>query len=726
MFCLDRASHYLRSVLPPKRSWPCRDGLCRAPLVLLVGGLMLVGVSRAMAMGGIDDTLPETDMHGAPEPMLTVSAASELVYGYTDFGWPSKEKPLRIGIVRYIKPAPLEGLVDATVTQLENFFGKDVLDVQSMTLEELSEAVQSGTVDIFIASSGRYRRLVLDGARDLATGLSKAYPDPNRSEASAMVVLDRRRDLSDLTSLRGQRLVSSVKEGFSGHDIPMGELVRAGLNPQGFFREEFYLGDGGKLQHAFSWLLEGRADVAFMRLCFLEENLEKHPEWRGQFRVINNLTKEGEICQRSTQLYPAWTAATTHHTDPRLSRLVTRALLQMPPAGTNGFYWGVATDYSSTDQLFEQLRVGPYQYLNAWTLPWIWERTKWWILGLGLVFLLLIAHSLRVGYLVRLRTEALTRAMATQEKLQREARAAGERIDRLEKMGAVGQLSSIFAHEMRQPLSAISLYVFALKKGLMRIAKKNRTNDEVLDAKLQSLLGKVENETERANAIVERVRSYAKADRPPRELCSIRALLGRAADDLRLSARFTGVITIVPGADATLALDALGFELVFVNLIKNALEATDSPHDKTVRVSLTQDDQHVWVKVENRAPALSETAKRALAGEALTTKKTGLGLGLAIVRGILEAHGARLDYRVSPWGEGNAGETHDATLEETVKEVVDEAAEETVNETHDVLVCATVTIPLTLQDDLREVIRSDTSSETTTDKTETDNEQVER
>ena len=284
-------------------------------------------------------------------------------------------------------------------------------------------------------------------------------------------------------------------------------------------------------------------------------------------------------------------------------------------------------------------------------------------------------------------------------------------------MGAVGQLSSIFAHEMRQPLSAISLYVFALKKGLLRLAKKEGANEAMLDAKLQSLLSKVENETERANAIVERVRSYAKADRPPREMCSIRALLGRAADDLRLSARFSGEITIVPGADATLALDALGFELVFVNLIKNALEATDSPHDKTVRVSLTQDDQHVWVRVENRASALSETAKRALAGEALTTKKTGLGLGLAIVRGILEAHGARLDYRVRPWGEAKAGETR--------AEAVDETLDEAFGERYDVLVCATVAIPLTLQDDSREGT-SAKNVETTIDKTENDNEQVER
>ncbi|MFR3029764.1 MAG: sensor histidine kinase, partial [Sutterella wadsworthensis] len=76
----------------------------------------------------------------------------------------------------------------------------------------------------------------------------------------------------------------------------------------------------------------------------------------------------GEVCARSTELYPTWTVGTTKVTDPRVSRSVTQALLALKPTGANGIYWGVATDYSSVDKLFRETRTGPYAYLNTWSL----------------------------------------------------------------------------------------------------------------------------------------------------------------------------------------------------------------------------------------------------------------------------------------------------------------------------------------------------------------------
>ena len=125
-------------------------------------------------------------------------------------------------------------------------------------------------------------------------------------------------------------------------------------------------------------LLDGTADVAFLRLCFLEEWLERHPEHQGRFKVINRKDGPGEVCARSTELYPTWTVGTTKVTDPRVSRSVTQALLALKPTGANGIYWGVATDYSSVDKLFRETRTGPYAYLNTWSLKrFIAEYWHW-------------------------------------------------------------------------------------------------------------------------------------------------------------------------------------------------------------------------------------------------------------------------------------------------------------------------------------------------------------
>ena len=138
---------------------------------------------------------------------------------------------------------------------------------------------------------------------------------------------------------------------------------------------------------------------------------------------------------RSTDLYPTWTMATTGTTDPRLSRLVTRVLLEIAPIGEDGLYWGVATDYTPVDQLFRDLRIGPYDYLRHWTMERV-VREYWpWLLIALMVLVGLLLHGVRVTQLVRVRAAELKDALkgddiekikAAQEKLMTEAQKIGQ------------------------------------------------------------------------------------------------------------------------------------------------------------------------------------------------------------------------------------------------------------------------------------------------------------
>ncbi len=569
-----------------------------------------------------------------PEALSAASAHAP----FADFG------PVRLGIVEYVRPAPSEVIVEATIDTLRDVFGEERLVVTRYALGELAQAIETGAVDVFLSSAGFYVRMIPYGARDLATAVSENYPDPNHCDASAIVVLDERRDLRTIADLEGKRLVTSSPTAFTGLQIPQGEILRAGFNPEKFFRSTRFLGGGSAMREALPMILRGEADVGFFRLCFLEQWVAAHPADKGRFRVIGrkDTDEKPEPCERSTDLYPTWTMATTRATDPRLSRLVTRAVLQMKPAGEEGLSWGVATDYSAVNDLFRALRIGPFEHLRHWTVRRIFTEYGHFVFLALMLLLGLVGHSVRVSSLVRRRTRALTEALERQKELAHRARKAQERLEQMSRAGVVMQLSAIFAHEMRQPLGAISLYGFALKKLVTSRVWKPEKALEVL--------GKLSEQTERANEIVANVRTYAKGQAPGSERVSLKETIDRAVADLQTSGRWRTPVLLGPVEEAEIEANPLEMELVAVNLIKNALQALENCPDGRVVVSLRREADRVLLMVQDNGPDIPDEVFSNLANSFQSTKSEGLGLGLSIVHGIIERLAGRLEFLKLPGG----------------------------------------------------------------------------
>lgn len=592
-------------------------------------------------------------------------------------------RPITVGIVEYVRPAPMEPIVERSLNLLERRFGPGSVVVRRYTLAELKKAVEESRVDFFMGSAGFYRRMTAYGARPLATAVSARYPDPNRNDGAAIVVAASRKDLQSIDDLKGRRLITSSPTAFTGYHVPLGVIADAGHDPETFFGSVDFVGGGDDIRESLPKLLKNEGDVAFVRLCFLEKWLQEHPGLEHAFRVVHDVTGEGEACRRSTPLYPAWTFASARRTDPTLSREVMKTLLSLTPDPGDGLYWSLSTDTSSVDRLFKTLRIGPYAYLREWTVKRVWEHYHAAILLFIFGVLGLILHSVRVGVLVRRRTAMLQTSLSRERALRRAAAASARRIARLEKVSALGQLSTIFAHEMRQPLGAISLYTFAVKRKLSEILG---SEDPVF-----AILGKIEGQTARADAIVNRVRRWAKAETPPRKTVDwvdvARGALhelegakpapelkeaagnGKAGETGEAGASSADVVPeIILHAPAPVMVhaDPLGLELVVFNLVKNALEA--APRDQasqakgTVEVTLERTmNEHgapatVLVVRNHTGPvadadwaAVSQAGSGAGGTDAAldetlpaSTKSEGLGLGLGIVRGFVESHAGRL------------------------------------------------------------------------------------
>lgn len=597
-----------------------KAGIGALSALLLVSSNLLPCVASAQTDGGypVDATLMRVPAHRFATPAVNV------------------KRPVRVAIVKYVRPAPNEEIVPASVAALRQYFGEDRVRVTHLSLTELADAIRRGEVDVFLSSAGFYRRLTDEGVKSLVSAVSLSYPDPNHGDGTAIVTTADRTDIETLKDVKGGVLATSTPTAFTGLLVPYGEMMKQGFKVDGFFSETLYLGDDDAMETAPGHLLDGTADVAFLRLCFLEEWLERHPEHAGKFKVINRKDGPGEVCARSTALYPTWTVATTKVTDPRVSRSVTQALLALKPTGSNGIYWGVATDYSAVDKLFRDTRTGPYAYLNTWSLKrFIAEYWHWLMLATVLVAGLIL-HSVRVTQLVHKRTAALRRSLAELQVLKEEAQGAAQRIERLERAGVVAQLSVIFAHEMRQPLGAISLYSLGLRRML--------GNGSTDTARMTDVIDKLDRQTERANEIVARVRSYAKAEQPTRVLVSLREQVDRAVADLKTTGRYRTALRVVITDEPVVTAYPLEMELVALNLMKNALEASDAAGGAgEVVVTLSEEDERAIITVADDGGGTRETVERLNRGLG-STKAEGLGLGLSIVRGILEAYGGRLAF----------------------------------------------------------------------------------
>ncbi len=545
---------------------------------------------------------------------------------------------VRLGISNYATPTPHEVLYTRTIETLRAVVAPRRLQVRYYSPGELSDAINRDRLDFVFGSAGFYRRTALEtGNRELVSIVTSRYPDPNHSDGAAIVVRADRGDLKNLEALQGKRLSANRPFTFTGFLVPMGAVAAMGADPEDFFGTIIFKGEGRTMQGIARDVLEGRADVGFLRLCMLETLENDGLIAKGALRVVNDMTASGEACRRSTPLYPGWTISTTPRVRPELSRAVTLALLSQPAVG-DGLRWAIATDYQSVDDLYRMLRMGPYEYLRQWTLErfvqhyWAWLAAA--LLATAAVALFAFVQNAR-----------LRRSMARERLLEEQSRAAAEKMDAMQKVWTVGELSSVIAHELRQPLASIAV----LSRGVLLFFDRGEADA----GRVKSALQTIESQALRASDIVEKVRSYARTPAGKREVVDLSECIRHAVGVLQATGRDPRHVLDLPAlASVPVMADRVEIELAIVNLMKNALEAVAGEENPRVCVRLQVEAGTAVLAVSDNGPALSMEQLEGLRQPLKSTKSEGLGLGLAIVQAIAERHGGRLDFARAKDGAG--------------------------------------------------------------------------
>lgn len=540
----------------------------------------------------------------------------------------SSKKPLRVTVSTFALPEQRAEFDKATLSVLHQVFPDRNVIIDYLSVEGNIRAVSSGKADLFISSAGAARRLTAAGARILATTVAPGLKDPNHNEGTAIVV--RRDDRRTLPELRHTILAANLSTGFSGYQIAMGEIARLGFNPDRFFARSIFFDRSASMEEVARTVSEERADVGFLRLCAFEDLARSHPEVTATLRVLPPPTDaEGKVsCRHSTRLYPAQSISVMPTMSPEESRQLLVALLTMP-ASPDGRAWSVATDYHTVDILLKDLKVGPYAYLRERTLKSFLED-YWPILAMLLVAGVgVLLHLWRLKVLITRREQELALANAREQ-------AQTRRIDALQRAGAVGQLSTLIAHELHQPLAAVRLFA----DGLARQAKAENAPPE----KVARIASRISDEVGRASEIVNRVRDFAHQREPV--FTQIRVMdLVRHIEETYPKLFECVTVTVDPALqEATLRGSLLELELAVVNLLRNAREATKAQPDGRITLSLFREGKTLVLAVTDNGPGLSDERLEELSLPVTSSKPNGLGLGLTIVRHLVERHEGLLSF----------------------------------------------------------------------------------
>jgi len=218
----------------------------------------------------------------------------------------------------------------------------------------------------------------------------------------------------------------------------------------------------------------------------------------------------------------------------------------------------------------------------------------------------------------------------------------------ISRLTAMGEMASALAHELNQPLSAIANYLTGSRRLIA-----GRTDPESL--RVGEALEKASSQALRAGEIIRRLREFVtrgeaemKIERLSKliEEASAMALLGAKPHNVRV--RFE----LDPSADRVYA-DRIQIQQVFLNLIRNAVEAmteAGSPRRELTIRSARRADDMIEASVADTGPGIAPEIAGQLFRPFVTTKRTGMGVGLSISRTIAEAHGGRLSVEPNPGG----------------------------------------------------------------------------
>lgn len=229
----------------------------------------------------------------------------------------------------------------------------------------------------------------------------------------------------------------------------------------------------------------------------------------------------------------------------------------------------------------------------------------------------------------------LEKVMELRRRTEQELQSIRERAFAQDRLAALGQLAACAVHEMNQPLFFLKLFSESIIKNAgAKLIAPHGLCDEAKEANRQ---------IDRIHKISQQILRYSRPEPEPLALQEVRPALERALVLMNPQLRRFGVKLSETTRDAVL-LPILGsaglLEQLFVNLLRNAIDAVANQGEKKIHIRFKQQKRHLLITVHDNGPGVPELIRDQIFEPFFTTKHCGqgTGLGLAIVADIVRAH----------------------------------------------------------------------------------------
>lgn len=238
----------------------------------------------------------------------------------------------------------------------------------------------------------------------------------------------------------------------------------------------------------------------------------------------------------------------------------------------------------------------------------------------------------------------IIRDITTRVEAQNEATEARERLAHVTRLSTMGEMASGIAHEINQPLSAITTYAQACQRMLDKAADPEQ---------IKGALDKIAAQAHRAGEVIRRLRLFFKKRNSERSRSDLNELIRTSVDINHADTRVLDhpVVLELDEDLPPVVVDEVQIQQVLINLLRNAIDAMEDRPGELVTISSRRyDEDYLEITVADHGGGLDGETVAQLFNPFFSTKSGGMGMGLPISQSIVNSHGGKIWYTPADGG----------------------------------------------------------------------------